>query len=195
MNRTAVLLSLVCLKAESTLRKFLDEDPFSVGAYCALENGSFDFESAKAMKDICRENFGEVYKKHRNPKMYLKQLPNLAAAQMGIFLGINGPLNVFNHSTWASIHALEQANLDLSEKRVHAALVCSAFSFENPLIIERIRRKSLNNRILCEGAGAMILLSGDDDQEWNNYDHSVGDEYFGISHPLIANIQIRRDKK
>ena len=124
MSRAAVLLSVVGLRAKALMEAQLKEDAFAVGIYCAVENGPVDFESAKNIftAGVTQENFAELYKKYRNPKMYLKQLPNLAAAQMGIFIGALGPMHVYNHSRFGSLSALEQAEADLAAGRVKLAL-------------------------------------------------------------------------
>ena len=185
MSRTGVLLSLVCLDGQSFVKPLVDRSPFSVGMYCALENGPVDLQSAKKMHCVSRDDFPEEYRKHHNPKMYLKLLPNLAAAQLGIFLGIMGPLNVYNNSTHGSIHALQQAEMDLEENKIDAALVCSAFSFENPLTVERVNRQNLHDRTLCEGAGALLLTSDGRFSNWKNLDYEDTESYFGISHQII----------
>jgi len=189
MSRAGVLLSVVCLDGQQVIQPFLDKSPFCIGIYAALENGPVDLKSTLEMIDVSREDFAEQYKKHRNPKMFLMQLPNLAAAQMGIFLGILGPLNVYNSSTYGSIHALEHAEMDLHEGRVDAALVCSAFSFENPLILERIRRQTLQDRILCEGAAELVLTADGKHSDWKDFDYNTTESYYGISHQIITQIQ------
>ncbi len=185
MSRAGVLLALACLEGRSVMQPFLDKSPFDIGVYCAIENGPVDLASARAMLDVSREDFAEQYRKFRNPKMFLKQVTNLAPAQMGIFLGIMGPLNVYNSSTCGSLHALEQAEIDLQEGRITAALVCSAFSFEDPLVLERNRRKDLEERVLCEGAGACLLTFDDTYSDWNNLDYAHTESYYGISHQII----------
>ena len=191
LSRVGILLSVVCLRAKERLDVFLREDPFSVGIYCAVENGPVDFASVKQMVDVPREAFSESYKKLFNPKMYLRQLPNLAACQVGIFLGLLGPTNVYNNSRYGSIHSLEQAEVDLADKRVSAALVCSAFSFENPIIMERNRKSVLKDRILSEGAGAMLLVADGTETNWSEMDYENTEEYFGISHQIISQIMTR----
>ena len=191
LSRVGILLSLACLKAREELNVFLRKDPFSIGVYCAVENGPVDFASVKQMVDVPREAFSDSYKRLFNPKMYLRQLPNLAACQMGIFLGLLGPANVYNNSRYGSLHALEQAEMDLSDNRISVALVCSAFSFENPIIMERIRRSVLNERILCEGAGAMLLVADGTEKSWQDINYENTDEYFGISHQVIVQIMRR----
>ena len=189
MSRAGVLLSRVCLDGQLVIKPFLDTSPFCVGIYAALENGPVDLKSTHEMIDVSQEDFAEQYKKLRNPKMFLMQLPNLAAAQMGIFLGILGPLNVYNSSSYGSMHALEQAEMDLHEGRVDAALVCSAFSFENPMILERISRQPLQDRVLCEGAAALLLTADGTYSDWKNFDYNATESYYGISHQIITQTQ------
>ncbi len=193
MSRAGVLLSLACLEGREVMQPFLDDSPFSVGVYCAIENGPVDLRSAHAMLDVSRENFAEQYRKLRNPKMYLMQVTNLAPAQMGIFLGIMGPLQVYNTSTCGGIHALEQAEMDMADGRVSAALVCSAFSFENPLVLERIRRLELHDRVLCEGAGALLLLPDGQTTDWNDLDYDNTNAYYGVAHHIITQIATGRE--
>jgi hypothetical protein len=188
MSRAALLLSLVCLELQPSLKPFLDRSSFSIGIYCAIENGPIDLSSTVEMLHVPESEYAEQYRKTHNPKMFLMQLPNLAAAQLGIFLGIMGPVNVFNSSRYGSIHALEQAEKDLAEGYVEAALVCSAFSFENPLVLERIRRQDLMGRVLCEGAAAMLLTADGNVSEWSGKDVDSADSYFGISHQLVIQI-------
>jgi 3-oxoacyl-(acyl-carrier-protein) synthase len=188
MSRSGLLLSLSCLELQAFLKPFLDVSPFSVGIYCAMENGPVDLKTASLMLGVPDEAFAERYRKAHNPKMFLMQLPNLAAAQMGIFLGITGPMNVFNSSGYGSIHALEQAEDDLHAGRVSAALVCSAFSFENPLVLERIHRQKLGSRVLCEGAAAILLTADGVKSKWDDNSYDTTESYYGISHQLVVQI-------
>lgn len=185
MSRAGVLLSLACLEGRSVMQPFLDKSPFDIGIYCAIENGPVDLASAKAMLDVSREDFADEYKRVRNPKLFLKQLPNLAPAQMAIFLGIMGPLNVYNHSSCGCLHAFDQAEIDIQEGQVKAALVCSAFSFEDPIILEKIRRKDLHGRVLCEAAGAVLLTGNGSFTDWSDHDFHATESYYGTSHQLI----------
>jgi len=186
MSRAAVFLSLACLEGVRFMQPYLDESPFNIGIYCAIENGPVDLGSTLATTAVSQEDFAEEYRKVRNPKLFLKQVPNLAPAQVAIFSGIMGPINVYNHSFYGSIHALDQAEIDINENRVKAALVCSAFSFEDPLVLERIQRMELKERVLCEGAGAMLLSADGSLRNWNDYDYQKTESYYGISHQLIT---------
>ncbi len=191
MSRASVLLSLACLEARASLNSFLVHSPFEVGIYCAVENGPVDLRSASAMREVSADDFADEYKRVRNPKLFLKQVPNLAPAQMAIFLGTMGPLNVYNHSSWGCVHAFDQAEADIQEGRVKAALVCSAFSFEDPIVLEGIRRKALKDRVLCEGAGAMLLVPDASFRDWSDHDFHNSESYYGISHQLIIHILSR----
>ena len=193
MSRAGVLLSVVCLEGREAIEPFLENSPFGIGIYCAIENGPVDLRSTSAMLDVSREDFAEQYRKFRNPKMFLKQVTNLAPAQMGIFLGIMGPLNVYNNSMHGSLHALEQAEIDLEEGRVAAALVCSAFGFEDPLVLERIHRNELDDRVLCEGAGACLLVPDGTHSDWNDLDYADTESYYGISHQIIMQTLTKGD--
>lgn len=195
MSRAGLMLSLACLELQPFLKPVLDVSPFSVGIYCAIENGPVDLKTTTQMLDVPDDEFADQYRKAHNPKMFLMQLPNLAAAQMGIFLGIMGPMNVYNSSSYGSIHALEQAEMDLHEGRVSAALVCSAFSFENPLVLERIRRQKLCDRILSEGAAALLLSADGNITAWRDTDYCHTDIYYGISHQLVFQILNKGNKQ
>ena len=191
MSRASVLLSLACLDGRSFLHSFLVNSPFDIGIYCAIENSPVDLQSTSAMLAVSRDDFADEYRRVRNPKLFLKQVPNLAPAQMAIFLGIMGPLNVYNHSSWGCMHAFDQAETDIQEGRVKAALVCSAFSFEDPIVLEGIRRKALKDRVLCEGAGAMLLVPDASFRDWSDHDFHNSESYYGISHQLIIHILSR----
>lgn len=188
MSRAGVLLSMVALRGKEVVDSFLKEDPFSVGIYCAVENGPVDVPSTEKMLDINKENFGEVYRTNRNPKMYLRQLPNLAAAHLGIFMGVLGPMHVFNSTKYGSFNALEKAEMDLYDGIVKCAIVCSAFSFENPITVDRCHRIKPKDSVLCEGAGAILLVKDDQEKNWKNFDYNQVEEYFGISQQIIETI-------
>ena len=186
MSRAGVMLSLVCLEGKGLLQPFLGKSPFDVGIYCAIENGPVELSSANTLLNVSPEDFAEEYRKLRNPKLFLKQVTNLAPAQMAIFLGIMGPLNVYNHSSYGSLHALEQAEIDIEEGRVKAAVVCSAFAFEDPLVLERIHRKDMKERVLCEGAGVCLLTYDGTFTDWYAMDYEADGSYYGIGHQIIT---------
>lgn len=187
MSRAAVLLAAVGLEAKEVIANQLAEDPFSVGLYCAVDNGPDDYECVKTVLDTPDDEFAAAYKKARSPKQYLKQLPNLAPAQLGIFLDIRGPLNVYIHSKVGSIQALDQAEQDLKNGVVKMALVCSSFSLEDPLLALRVKRDQTNSKVICEGAAALILSAGGEDRDWSLLQTSNENQTktYGIADPLI----------
>lgn len=186
MNRAAMMLSVLGMKGKETIQPQLAKDPFKVGVYFAVENGPVDYDSAYAMKDYTTASFANDYKKNRSPTMYLKQLPNLAGGHFCIFLGITGPYSVFNDSQMGSLHALEQAELDLATGQVAYALVGSAFSFENPLAVGRNFFEFAKNRTLCEGAGLLLLEKSGEITDWSKKTFGNNEDFFGIADPIIA---------
>ena len=184
MSRASLFLSNVCMSAGEVLEPFLNESPFSVGIYCAVENGPIDGPStAKILEQNAPEKFAEFYRKFRNPKMYLKQLPNLVAAQMGISMHLQGPMNVYTHSRAGGLHALDQAESDLQNGTVKAALVCSAHAFDDFLVVKRTRK--FDSRCLTEGAAALLLENDGNYTDWSRNIVTDSANYFGISDPII----------
>lgn len=197
MSRASIFLSSQAASMKTHLDSFLNRSPFSVGIYCAVENGPIDGPSTAEILNRSTDEynlvFAEAYRKLRNPKMYLKQLPNLAPAQLGISLGIQGPMNVYTHSRFACPQALEQAEFDLITEKVDAALVLSAHAFDDFWIMKRSRRE--DPRTLCEGAAYQILVRGTSFKKEEALRHfnkrkdreyyTDKQNYFGISDPLI----------
>jgi 3-oxoacyl-(acyl-carrier-protein) synthase len=185
MSRVAVLMSQPCLESESLLRPYLEKNSFSVGLYCAIETGPIDYPSTYELGTVSPDDFPEKYRKLRSPKMYLKQLPNLAPAQIGIFLKIQGPMGCYNHSTAGSVQALEQAEEDLYSGLIDAALVCSGLSFEDDLLTMRSQIETPKEKILCEGAAALLLVPNGVRTPWAQNLVSDPKRYFGIADPIV----------
>lgn len=197
MSRASVFMSGMAEEMKAYLAPYLEKSPFSVGIYCAVENGPIDGPSTAEILNRSTENFdlqfAEAYRKLRNPKMYLKQLPNLAPAQLGISLGIQGPMNVYTHSVFACQQALEQAEADLLNKSVEVALVITAHAFDDFWIVKRTRLQ--DSRTICEGAAVQILTLADGNSEFSVLEEMKkcankeylfdAENYFGISDPLI----------
>lgn len=197
MSRASLFMSSMAEEMKKELQPYLDKSPFSVGIYCAVENGPIDGPSTAEILNRSTEKFdfqfAEAYRKLRNPKMYLKQLPNLAPAQLGISIGIQGPMNVYTHSLYACQQALEQAEADLLSGIVEAALVLTAHAFDDFWVVKRTRLQ--DDRTLCEGAAAQILVLPEGKQVIpsleclkNNPKREYffdAQNYFGISDPMI----------
>lgn len=197
MSRASVFMSGMAEEMKKVLKPYLENSPFSVGIYCAVENGPIDGPSTAEILNRSTEafdfQFAEAYRKLRNPKMYLKQLPNLAPAQLGISLGIQGPMNVYTHSVYACQQALEQAEADLLNKTVEVALVLTAHAFDDFMVVKRSRLQ--DERTLCEGAAVQILTLKENSEGYSLQEemkksakkeyHFDAQNYFGISDPLI----------
>lgn len=186
LHRAALLLMAVGLAARETLAPLLAADPFGVGIYCAMENGPNDYNSARHMLTTPPEQFAATYKALRSAKHYFKQLANVPPAQLAIFLGVMGPLTVYNHSSEAALQALDQAEWELSQGVVKAALVCSAWSFEDALPAARTRRALPPDVTLCEAGAALVLLPDATHTDWRARRARGGRCHYGTAHDLVA---------
>lgn len=195
MSRSSVFLSHMMMEGVSEIKKFQTGTPFTVGIYCAVENGPIDAPSTQKILDQMAatdaSKFADFYRKFRNPKMYLKQLPNLIPAQMGISFNLQGPMNVYTHSTQGSIQALEQAEWDLKVGTVQAALVCTAHAFDDFLVVKRERVSDM--RTICEGAGAMLLEPNDQFTNWSELLKEDKQNWYGISDQIVNVLMSRKN--
>ncbi len=185
LNRAGLMLSAVGLQAREAVAPYLAEDPFSVGLYCAMQDGPDDYKTAKQMANTPPEDFAKHYKLLRSSKQFLREVGSVQASFLSIFLGTMGPLYGFTHSRWAVLHALEQAECDLKTGVVKAALVGSAFSLEDPLLSMRIRRSIPSDSVLCEGAAAVVLTANDEYTDWRSAMPENGACYYGTAHDLV----------
>jgi hypothetical protein len=185
LNRAGLMLAAVGLQAREALADYLAEDPFSVGLYCAMQDGPDDYKSAKQMAHTPPEDFARSYKFLRSSKQFLREVGSVQASFLSIFLGTMGPLYGFTHSRWAGLHALEQAECDLQNGVVKAALVGSAFSLEDPLLSMRIRRSIPDTSVLCEGAAALVLTASNEYTGWRSVMPETGECFYGTAHDLV----------
>ncbi len=188
LSRTGVLLCAVGLPAAAPLAAWIERDPYAVGIYCAVESGPQNYPAARQLAARPRQEFAPLFKQANHPKLYLTQLANLPAAHLGIFLGVRGPVNVFCHSTAGCLHALEQAEIDLAEGRLAAALVCAAWSLDDPLLTLRSRLDWPLPAVLAEGAAAAVLAVGGGERAWREIAGDAaapGGDRCGIAQPLI----------
>lgn len=184
MSRAALFLSHVCMKGRDAMAPFLSRSPHSIGVYCAVENGPIDAHStAKILEAREHMGFADAYRKIRNPKTYLKQLPNLAPAQMGISLGLRGPLCVYTHSRFGALQALEQAEWHLQADVVDAALVCASHAFDDYLVVKRTA--SDDERPLAEGAAAILLVKSDSMRDWSPSAKGSPNRWYGIAEAIV----------
>jgi hypothetical protein len=185
LNRAGLMLAAVGLQTKNIVAEYLAEDPFSVGLYCAMQDGPDDYKSAKQMAHTPPEDFARQYKFLRSSKQFLREVGSVQASFLSIFLGTMGPLYGFTHSRWAGLHALEQAECDLHNGVVKAAIVGSAFSLEDPLLTMRIRRSIPDTSILCEGAAALVLTASEEYTDWRSVMPESGECFYGTAHDLV----------
>lgn len=186
MSHAAILLSEASLALREALSPFIERDPFRVGIYSAIEVGPGDYSCLKEIEKVSPTDYAKTFKKRWSPKQYLKHLPNIAPANLGIFLQTTGPIHTFHHSDYACIHALEQAEFDLNRKVVDAALVCAAFSLEEPLVAARTRRSIPLSVPLSEGAAALLLVSNGEEIRWTELaPREPTNASYGIATPLV----------
>lgn len=193
LSRAGLLLNAAGLTCRGVLAPFVEENPFSVGVYCAMQNGPEDYDSAKKMVHTPPEDFARTYKFLRSSKQFFRQIPNIPPALLSIFLGAMGPQYVFSHSRWACLHALEQAEFDLHKGIVRAAVVCSAFSLEDPLLTMRIRRSIPDSLSLCEGSAALILLPSSTMTDWRDVIPTDDTRFYGTAHDLVLVATMRQE--
>lgn len=200
MSRASVLMSATGLDLKEEVSIFTNDDPFKVGIYAALNNGPEDYECATSLLECSDQDFAMAYKKARSPKHYLKQLPNLAPAQLGIFLGIMGPVNTYTHQKFGSLHAIDQARFDLEHGKIDAALVCASFSLEDPLLCLRTLKNLSKEVILTEGSVSFLITRDDLDTlkqnqcfEPSHKPPEQGDAYFGVADQLIKTAQFLKN--
>ena len=107
-----------------------------------------------------------------------------------MFLGVNGPINIYTHSKYSCLHSLEQAESDLNSDVIDCALICSAFSLEDALLSLRTQQSSLE-KTLSEGAGVMILTKDKQATDWGEEIQKCrGDINYGITTHLINLIKL-----
>ena len=185
LSRTGVLLSAVGLPAREALQPILSADPYRAGIYCAIDAGPQNYQACKATLESW-DDFASTFRKLNYPKRYFNQLINLPAAQLSIFLDLRGPVNVYAHSTAAVWQAFDQAEFDLAQGIVDAALICSAFSLEDPLLSQRIRQEAPDHQIVSEGAGALLLERTSEMTDWSKArTHGTQEACYGIANPLL----------
>jgi hypothetical protein len=186
LSRTALLLAEITKQAAPILNHYLASSPFLVGTYCATDPGPVGHSYVERLsKEFTAKDFRQVYP----PKQYLKHLPITAAACPGIFLGAKGAAQVFTHSLYATYHALKQAKADIRMEKIEAALICTAYSLEDPLLAIRGRHLIPASRTLSEGAAYLVLTKYNLDFKLREEDHGESAyPYFGIADPLIQTL-------
>jgi len=191
LSRSGIMLAAVGLDCREALRPYLEKDRFRVGLYCATEKGPGDYDVTFKLLDAPPEQFASIYRLNRSPKRFFKEIANIPVAQLGIFLGINGPHVALSTTRWGTRQALEQAECDLADGTVDAALVCSAFAVDDPARALRWRRLIPSDCTLCEGAAALVLVPNGECTDWGEVGPSYNGRNYGIAHGLIQLINKR----
>lgn len=151
LGRAGLLLASVGLRSLEVLAPFLQTDPSKVGIYGVIERTP-DHDAYAHAAHVSLEQFATVWKAVRSAKRFLREVPNMPVATVGILLGVMGPHFVFSHSRYAAMHALRQAETEVESGVVQAALVCGAFSLEDPLAALRNAPAALS-RPRLDGSG------------------------------------------
>lgn len=190
MSRSSLLMTDVGMSSQSHIEQAIKEKPFSVAMYAVIDNGPDDYKSLFSTADLSDADFPNAYRKSRSPKQYLKQLPNVAPAQLGIFLGLMGAINVYVNTKHGVLQALEQAEVDLATGVTDFAMVISAFSIEDALLSRRYQLVGKPHSLLSEGAACLILGKGETKPDWRSKIRSLKNtQSYGISTNLINLIQ------
>lgn len=186
MSRSALLMTDVGMQTQAVIKETIERDPFRVHMYAIIDNGPDDYKSCISTAELSDAEFPQLYKKSRSPKQYLKQLPNVAPAQLGIFLGLMGSTNVYVHTQHGVLQALEQAEVDLATGVTDLALVVSAFSLEDALQAKRYQLLGQPTTALVEGAAALVLSKGAAMTNWKEKIQTLKNQHaFGIATNLI----------
>lgn len=187
LSRTGILLNSLVTSVAAISEKILEQDRYSIGLYCAIEPGPTDYKIAKTLLSASPDEVTEKFKTELHPKAYFHSMPNMPIAQVAIQLNSRGRATAYTHSTLAADMALEQAEHDLNIGTVQAALVCGAFCFGNPLLVLREHKALPKGGVLCEGAGAVLLVKGESNspEGYSNFEPNS----FGNINKLIRYIQ------
>lgn len=189
MSKAALLMTDVGMSTQSIIAQTLEQNPFKVAMYAVIDNGPDDYKSVFSTADLEDAAYPQTYKKSRSPKQYLKQLPNIAPAQLGIFLGVMGATNVFVNTKHGILHALEQAEVDLASGVADSAMVISAMSLEDALL-DRRYQLSHPQVPLSEGAAVLILKKDGTMTNWREKIEKIKNQTsYGIATNLINLIQ------
>ena len=190
MSPAAGYMAAVCNPIKPALDPFIKKNAFSVGIYCALENLSAYYEIAKVIANSPEELWAELYIDHVPPKSPLKAGLGVAPATIGIFLGALGPTSTFYDQKFGILHALDQAEHDLRNHRIQAALICTAHVLDDPLFTRKTIENLTDPSLVLKECGAAILLAHDGKTtKWEVELPDPPSFEYGISSPLIAFLQ------
>lgn len=181
MNRAGLLLADCAMSLSPEERDLIRKHGSRTAIYCATEPST---TAHAEIRQFVAAGSAAAYSRFMPPKWGLQCSIGLAASSSAIMLGIEGGVHTFNHSRWASLHALDQALLDLQEEVIDYALVGAVNSSEDPLMVQRWER-DFPGIHYAEGAGVMLLCRGLAASPVLENPPPAG-LYFGTAHPLIT---------
>lgn len=181
MNRAGLLLADCALGLPQKDLDFIRAHGGRTAIYCACEPST---TAHPEILQFLEAGSHTAYSRALPPKWGLQCSIGLAAAAVTVLLGIEGGLHTFIHPRWACLHALEQALTDLQEGLIDYALVGSANSAEDPLMVKRWRHEFPKTEF-AEGAAVLFLGRGSARPPSLTEPTSEG-LCFGTAHPLIA---------
>lgn len=185
MSRSGLILfrtAMNCIEAHSGA---LEMASVRTGLYCGVDQGPLDYGPVTEIAQSGQQEIGSILIRSTMPKQIFKMYPNYSTNQVGIMLGVQGPMQTFTNMNFASLQALEQAEFDLWHGVVDRALVCAANSLEDPLVSLRLFRQSPVGAVLSEGGGALILAKSSTRTNWSKKLEATDSSFYGIADPLI----------
>lgn len=185
LSRAGLILYRVAKECVESFGSSFLKDPIRTGLYCGVDQGPMDYNLVEEISKSEDSEMGSILLRYTKPKQLFKMYPNYSTNQVGIMLGIEGPMQTFTNMHFGSFHALEQAEFDLWRGVIDFALVCSANSLEDPMVGKRLELQAPLNSTLSEGGAAIILAKSSERTKWENYKEKSDELFYGIANPLI----------
>ena len=159
-----------------------------IGIYSSISLGPVDTESIAALSERGYSTLGSTLRRMLPPKQIFKYVGNTSAVQLGIFLGITGPLYSFQDWNAGLSSALDQALMDLEFNSVDAAIVVASYALDDCLQNFYFSNQS---KKLCEATACALLVKGDPSSPGTELgattlrDEPEHDLYFGTAEALV----------
>ncbi len=186
LSRAGLILSRVALQCKNDISKKHLSHPDRWGLYCAVDQGPLDHDLLSEVAKSPTEPLGGVLLRAIKPKHIFKMYPNYATNQVGIMLGVQGPMQTFTHFTFGICHALEQAEIDLWTNQIDCAIVCSASSLEDPIVGARLMGEIPTGHIACEGGVGVVLEKSATKTDWQTILAPASNKnFYGIADKLM----------
>lgn len=183
LSRAGLILYRATSACKNSLAHTLGQDPTRVGLYCAIDQGPMEYSVMAKIARAPEIEMNKILRQHLPPKQLFRSGSNIAAAQTSIFLGIHGPMHSFLHGKFGALHAWTQAELDLKQGVIDTALVCGAFSLEDPLLNQKTLLDCPPGSPLSEGGAAIVLRAG---QHFPlDVTRSMHEPYYGSADALV----------